>query len=184
MKGITTFPNGHFRARAMAGGVRLTKRFKPGTSLRTIREWQHCARLKADRLRITRELATLVEQKGIPKKEDGWCYIYVVECGGRVKLGRSTNVRKRLQDARLSRGGIENDRVELRGVVLRDAGRLRRRLDRVERREGFAGAGGERREIPEPLDHEVDVHLLPPSGRQRLDACLRLGRQAAQHAVE
>jgi hypothetical protein len=50
--------------------------------------------------RMTRKTVVPTILPPLRKATKGWCYIYVVQVGGRIKIGRTTNVEKRLETLR------------------------------------------------------------------------------------
>ncbi len=94
---ITERENGYL-CRVVAEGRRYAKYFPKPVSMRRMRDWIEGTKESRKRDRYMRELRTILDHKAIPKNDDGWCYVYIAECQGQVKIGRTTNLQQRFRE--------------------------------------------------------------------------------------
>jgi Meiotically Up-regulated Gene 113 (MUG113) protein len=86
-----------YEAYVKAGGQpQRTRRFPPDTSLPTMRRWRAEVRVALGHVGRQRSFVPIACP---PKKSlDGWCYVYVLQDGDHVKIGRTCDPELRLAD--------------------------------------------------------------------------------------
>lgn len=80
-----------------AGGLFRARRFPLDTPLPVLRDWLSDTRNKNRTDKRFRPLRTVGASPLLRKSPAGWCYVYFIESGGHVKIGRAEDVRRRLQ---------------------------------------------------------------------------------------
>lgn len=89
-----------FEAYVYAAGQQIAQRFPLGTGLREMRAWRETVR---HRQRWNQRVQPLTPKelkppKAVPKHIDRHCFVYFIECGGRIKIGRTTDVTRRVRE--------------------------------------------------------------------------------------
>ncbi len=89
-----------FDVRVKVRGQVCTKRFKPTTDLVLMQRWQ--AHTKAELLDRAADAAPMrvlpsEDWKRLTPSLNGWCYVYFVRAGERVKIGRAVDLRQRFR---------------------------------------------------------------------------------------
>lgn len=97
-KGIRRDATG-FEAYVRAGGRQVSKRFNLETPLRKMQEWRDLTRHGLELAAIQRTPPALKPVSGkLLKSLDGWCYVYFIQDGATVKIGRTNNPYIRLSE--------------------------------------------------------------------------------------
>lgn len=99
--GIRMGRNGSLEARINIGERMHQRIFPPGTELATAQMWrEHTKAAHAARAhRIARH------ERPLPASIDGWCYLYFVQQGTSIKIGRASDVNRRLEELQTASPG-------------------------------------------------------------------------------
>lgn len=101
-KGIRRTATG-WRVYGRAGGQFFSKSFPAETSLKALKDWRQERRvtIRARQLGVEqdRPLPTLPREdwRRLTPSADGWCYVYFVQAGDRIKIGRATDLGRRVR---------------------------------------------------------------------------------------
>lgn len=79
-------------------GQQFSKRFPADTPLNTMRLWRSQKRAEATgvlRGRIPKSFSAI---KPLRRSKDGWCYVYFIQDGDVIKIGRAVHPMERLQN--------------------------------------------------------------------------------------
>lgn len=93
--GVRRDTSGSLEARVRAGGSLHQRVFPAGTDIATASAWREHMRLTLGSGR-RRQLPPYM--RDLPKAENGYCYIYFVLQGNNVKIGKATDVKRRLDE--------------------------------------------------------------------------------------
>ena len=83
-----------WRAYVSVGEIQREKRFPPNTPIRQMQNWRDEVRIALRAIRPVFLPVTVT----LKKSPDGWCYVYVLQDGGHVKIGRTCDPDLRIAD--------------------------------------------------------------------------------------
>lgn len=92
-----------WRAYGRVNGVYFAKRFPLETSIKVMKDWRHDQRttIRAKQLGRDHEQPLpsfpALDWKHLTPSADGWCYVYFVRAGDRVKIGRAVDLGQRIR---------------------------------------------------------------------------------------
>ena len=92
--------SGHYEAYVNLGGQRASKRFGPQTHLSLMRTWREQARR-----RLSKNVPLEPAQGLLRRSLTGWCYIYFIQDGDAVKIGRAVDPNRRLDELQTAHKG-------------------------------------------------------------------------------
>jgi hypothetical protein len=103
LKGIRRTARG-WRVYGRVGGTFFSKCFPTDTALTVLKTWRHDRRTTIRARRLSREhddappTLPSVDWRGLTPSVDGWCYVYFIRAGARIKIGRAADLRRRVRE--------------------------------------------------------------------------------------
>jgi hypothetical protein len=88
-RGIRTRDN-RYSVYVTVGGKTRTRNFPLDTSLETMEAWRKHTQMTYGSSKVA------PFRRALPRSEDGWCYLYFIQQGNAVKIGRTNDVRQRM----------------------------------------------------------------------------------------